>query len=100
MKPSIWARAWVIFASSTFLKRAGPTKATNRPMMVTTTSISIKVTPAWERRRERLSGCVILHRHVVNAGNCKQHTENQGADQNSHDENHGRLKNRGKAPDG
>src|ERR1017187_10293650 len=101
MKLSIWAGVTVTFASSARLNRAGPTRATKSPMMVTTTSISMRVTPAWPVRfRLRFVVWAMLYRHVVNARNREQHAENQGADQDAHHQDDDGLEDGGEAPDG
>src|SRR5436305_3379096 len=99
MKFWIWVRAAVIRAASARLNRAGPTSATNSPMIVTTTSISIRVTPACERVVLLLRSNICLHRHVVNTGNRQQHAENQRAYNDTHHQDHDGLEDRGEAFD-
>ena len=53
-KPFIWARAAVTRAMSARLNIFGRTRAENRAMMVTTTIISISVTPLCRRPSSRL----------------------------------------------
>jgi hypothetical protein len=49
MKELIWARAAVTRAVSVLFSMRGATSAANSAMIVTTTSISISVTPALRR---------------------------------------------------
>src|SRR5215472_9586191 len=70
-----------------------------RPMMVTTTSISMRVTPAWEFLR-RLSFCFMLYRHIVNARNREQHAEDERPYYDTHHQNHGRLEDGRESLDG
>src|ERR1039458_10695665 len=92
MKPCICARAAVILALSTLLQSRGPTRATNSPIIVAATSISIRVTPAAPRFR-LFAVCFISHRHIVDARYREQHTQNQTADHYAHHQNHHWLEN-------
>ena len=88
----ICARAAVTRAMSARLSIFGATSAANNAMIVTTTSISISVTPACLRRRsEFLFVGHELNRNLVDAGNCQQHAQNQSSYDDAHHKDHQRL---------
>src|SRR5271166_1292793 len=77
----------------------GSTSAANSAMIVTTTIISISVTPAWRRLFRFMVTSRSLHRDIVHTHNRQQNTQNQRADDHSHNQNDERLKQRRKSPD-
>src|SRR6476620_524566 len=83
MNPLICALAATRRALSVLLRKRGATRAAKSAMIVTTTSISIRVTPACaiDLLREFF---MCLHRDIVDAGNRQQHAEDQYPDDDAH----------------
>src|SRR6266851_1132505 len=96
MKELICARAAVTLALSLCLNMRGATSAANSAMMVTTTSISIKVIPALPL----FLRLFISHRHFIYARDRQQHAQNQRTYHYAHHQNYQRLEQRGEAFDG
>src|SRR3979411_2968658 len=80
VKLLICACAAVIRALSVCLNMLGATSAANRAMIITTTSISMSVTPDLVF----LLRAFISHRHFVYARDGEQHAQNQRTHHNTH----------------
>src|SRR6185503_20131123 len=95
MKELIWACAAVTRAVSLLRNMRGATSAANNAMIVTTTSISIKVTPACGS----LLRWFISHRHFVYARDGQKHAEDQRTHHHTHHQDHQGFEQRRKALD-
>src|SRR5215467_15017545 len=92
MKELICACASVTRAVSLLRSMRGATNAANSAMIVTTTSISMRVTPALRL----VLHSFISHRNIIYARDGQQHAKNQRAHHHTHDQNHQGLEQRGK----
>src|SRR3954454_20731960 len=83
MNPLICALAATRRALSVLLRKRGATRAANSAMIVTTTSISIRVTPAcaMDLLREFF---ICLHCDIVDSGNRQHHAEDHYPDDDAH----------------
>src|SRR2546423_9602675 len=98
MNDSICSRAAVMRALSAWCIMRGATNAANNAMIVTTTSISIRVTPASLLLRLTILGPP-LHRNLIDTRDGQQDAQDQHADHYAQNQNYHRLEQRGESLD-